>query len=196
MALIILGVLGSIFFGLHIYKPVNLNLTTPAAAVTVQDTAPQPAKPQTLPHSEPVHISIPGIDVDTDVVPTGLRTDGGLALPNQFDVTAWYTGGPAPGDLGPAVIAGHVDSTKGIAIFWRLRELVPGDTILISRVDGSTATFTVTEVQQYSQDSFPTDAVYGNIDYAGLRLITCGGTFSTTSGHYSDNIVVYARLTL
>jgi sortase (surface protein transpeptidase) len=193
MALTLAGLLGSVIFGLNIHHPVELNLGAQAAAQSsvVVDSS---ATPHTLPHATPVHITIPKIGIDTSVISTGLKADGSLALPNQFDVTAWYAGGPAPGDLGPAVIAGHVDSTTGIAIFWRLRELAPGDQIQIARADGSVATFTVIELQQYDQEAFPTEAVYGNINYAGLRLITCGGTFNTTTHHYDQNTVVYARL--
>jgi sortase (surface protein transpeptidase) len=115
-------------------------------------------------------------------------------MPDGFDFAGWYQYGPTPGELGPAVVVGHVDSTQGIAIFWRLRELLPGDEIYIDRQDGTTATLKVDDIQQYSQDQFPTDKVYGNIDHAGLRLITCGGTFSTVTHHYSDNTVVYASL--
>jgi sortase (surface protein transpeptidase) len=115
-------------------------------------------------------------------------------MPERYDITAWYTGSPTPGELGPAIIAGHVDSFKGTGIFFRLRELQPGDTVSVSRVDGTTATFKITSLEQYPKNSFPTQKVYGNITYAGIRLITCGGAFDSQTYEYTDNIVAYGEL--
>jgi sortase (surface protein transpeptidase) len=118
-----------------------------------------------------------------------------METPNVLDyVTGWYKYSPTPGELGPAIIVGHVDSYKGISVFWRLRELVPGDTIDITRADGSVAKFQVNSLQQFDQTNFPTQAIYGDINYAGLRLITCGGTFNRKTGHYDHNMVVFASL--
>jgi sortase (surface protein transpeptidase) len=188
VGLILLGLGGMLISGLHLQQPLNISLVKTVAA------APAPSASQALPASEPKQLRIPKIEVDTSLIQIGLQANGALDMPAAFDVAGWYNHSPTPGEIGPSVIAGHVDSPNGIAIFWRLRELVPGDTIQIDRADGSTAAFTVTKLEQYPQDSFPTESVYGNIDYVGLRLITCGGTFNTTTGHYSDNIVVYATL--
>lgn len=91
-------------------------------------------------------------------------------------------------------MVGHLDTVNGAAVFYRLRELVAGDTIEITRQDGKTAVFKVIGTEKYPQDDFATDKVYGAIDYAGLRLITCQGTYLRAKGHYSDNLVVYASL--
>ena len=94
--------------------------------------------------------------------------------------------------MGPAVLAGHVDSTAGPAVFWRLRDLAPGDEVLVDRADGTTARFTVTRVERHPKDAFPTDEVYGPTTGAELRLITCGGEFDRAARSYRDNVVVFA----
>ncbi|HEY7273537.1 MAG TPA: sortase, partial [Actinoplanes sp.] len=101
---------------------------------------------------------------------------------------------PTPGSLGPAVLAGHVDYHKQPGTFAHLATLASGDTVTVARQDGSTATFGVTAIQRYAKSRFPSAAVYGAINHAGLRLITCGGDFDSSTGHYRDNIVVYATL--
>src|SRR5690606_9563165 len=98
-----------------------------------------------------------------------------------------------PGELGPAIIAGHVD-WRGPAVFHELHRLVPEDEVTISRADGSVAVFRVTRVAQYPKNAFPTEEVYGDIDHAGLRLITCGGVLNRETGSHDDNIVVFAEL--
>ena len=113
--------------------------------------------------------------------------------PLESDEPGWYDGSPTPGEIGPAVILGHVDSARsGPAVFYDLAALLPGDTIGVTRADGTTVTFRVDEVARYPKRAFPTEAVYGDLDHAGLRLITCGGDFDRSAGSYEDNIVVYA----
>lgn len=193
--LVILGTSGTVYFSLHLKSPVRLDITSSShAAAESTKQAPQPPQSPSMPPSDPVIIRIPKIDLDTSIIPVGLDATGAIAMPNAFDITGWYTGGPTPGQIGPAVIVGHVDSIHGIAIFWRLRELVPGDMVSIDRQDGTTANFKVIDIKQFPQDAFPTSEVYGNINYAGLRLITCGGVFNTTTHHYSHNTVVYGQL--
>jgi len=193
--LVLIGTSGTVYFSLHLKSPVRLDITSSSRAAA-ESTKPEPQPPQSpsMPRSDPLRIRIPKIDLDTSIIPVGLDATGAIAMPNAFDITGWYTGGPTPGQIGPAVIVGHVDSIHGIAIFWRLRELVPGDIVAIDRQDGTTANFKVTDIKQFPQDAFPTQAVYGNINYAGLRLITCGGVFNTTTHHYSHNTVVYGQL--
>lgn len=195
-AALILGLTGVAYFGLNLQAPANITLvgSTSAAPAPVSTQTADVVRTKVLPRSEPLSLQIPTINLDTALTPVGLQQSGSIAMPDGFNIAGWYTQGPTPGELGPAVVVGHVDSTQGIAIFWRLRELVPGDTIYVGRQDGTTATFRVDRLQQYSQDQFPTTEVYGNIDHAGLRLITCGGTFNTETHHYSDNTVVYASL--
>jgi sortase (surface protein transpeptidase) len=103
-------------------------------------------------------------------------------------------GGAAPGALGPAVIAGHVTWDGAPAVFHRIGTLRPGDRVAVSRKDGKTAVFTVSRVDRFSKSRFPSKAVYGAIDHAGLRLITCGGTYDAARHRYLDNVVVFAKL--
>lgn len=147
--------------------------------------------------STPVALDIPSIDVHSDrLVDLAYAEDGALEVPTDFDLPGWFSPGPTPGQFGPAVIAGHVDSKKRPAVFYRLRDLKPGATVKVGREDGSTATFTVDKVEKYPKNRFPTSKVYGNsTNRAELRLITCGGSFDERTGHYRDNIVAYAHLT-
>jgi sortase (surface protein transpeptidase) len=156
------------------------------------------AKGRTLSRSVPVSLKIPAIGVDTPLMSLGLNPDRTIALPPvKGDAPAgWYKYLATPGEPGPAVILGHVDSAKdGPAVFYRLRELRPGDQISVTRTDGSIARFTVRSLAQYAKNHFPTDAVYGPVPDAELRLVTCGGSFDPVRRHYRDNIVVYAALT-
>jgi hypothetical protein len=124
----------------------------------------------------------------------GRDADGAMAVPGDATTVGWYTSAPTPGSLGPAILAGHVDFKSRPGTFAKLRTLKADDMITVERADGSVAMFAVTTVQRYAKDRFPSAAVYGAIDHAGLRLITCGGDFDTAKGHYEDNIVVYASL--
>lgn len=149
----------------------------------------------TLARSRPVRLTIASIGVDTHtIVALGKQPDGSLQVPARFDTPGWFTAGPAPGQLGPAVLAGHVDSTTGPGIFYRLGALRPGALVLITLADGSTARFTVDRVVSYPKNHFPTLAVYGATPRAELRLITCGGQFDHRTGHYLNNTVAYAHL--
>jgi hypothetical protein len=139
-------------------------------------------------------VVIPRIGVDAPVIDLGLNPDGTLQVPSNFAVAGWYAGGPEPGDVGPAVIVGHVDSRNGPAVFFAVRSLGPGDAIDVFE-GGRKMRFVVLSVQEYAKDAFPTTKVYGRVDYPALRLITCGGVFNTSTGHYTDNIVVYGKLT-
>jgi hypothetical protein len=143
--------------------------------------------------SAPTRLQIPAIGVDTDLIPLGLGASGALEVPPAGFPAGWYTGAPTPGELGPAVITGHID-WNGPGVFFALRSLTPGAVVTVWRADGSTAVFTVTEVAEYGKADFPTELVYGGLDYAGLRLITCGGKFNRRAGHYEDNIVAFASL--
>jgi hypothetical protein len=144
--------------------------------------------------SAPIGLRIPGIGVRaTRFVKLGLAANGEIEVPENADNPGWFTPGPSPGQLGPAVIAGHVDSTTGPAVFYRLSELRPGDRVEVDRRDGSVAMFTIDRVVSFAKASFPTRAVYGPTTRAELRLITCGGTYDAQSG-YLRNTVVFAHL--
>lgn len=145
--------------------------------------------------ANPVRIRIPSVDIDTKVSEElGLDEAGAIEVPTGYDNVGWYKYGPTPGELGPAVIIGHVDSYQGPAIFYSLGQLEIGDEIFIEREDGSTAVFQVHEYERPLQSDFPTRKVYGDIDHAGLRLITCTGTYDHGIQRYSHNLIVYAKL--
>ncbi|MBA3430393.1 MAG: class F sortase [Actinobacteria bacterium] len=147
----------------------------------------------------PVHperVRIPSIGVSAPVIDLVLNPDGTLEVPESFSVTGWWSGGAMPGEVGPAVIVGHVDSRTGPAVFYRLRDIEPGRFIEIVGTDGSSMKFRVERVEQHPKNAFPTERVYRETAEPELRLITCGGVFNRSTGHYLDNIIVFASLAL
>lgn len=173
----------------------------PAAAAGKTPSVPAPsgqwaAAPlaATAPVAMPTSLTIPAIGVQTRLVQLGLTAGGALQVPASTSVAGWYTGSPRPGQTGAAVIAGHVDSRLGPAVFFRLRLLRPGELVYVQRADGSLAVFGVSAVRTYPKAQFPTQAVYGPAPSAQLRLITCGGTFDQATGHYLSNVIVFASL--
>jgi sortase (surface protein transpeptidase) len=144
--------------------------------------------------SPPTSVTIPKLKVTSSLVPLGTQSDGAMEVPANADAVGWFTGAPTPGALGPAVLAGHVDWHGKKGAFANLSQLAAGDEVRVTRQDGSTAVFAVRSVNRYPKDKFPTDAVYGAIANAGLRLITCGGEFDSNTHHYLDNVVVFADL--
>jgi sortase (surface protein transpeptidase) len=153
---------------------------------------PAGAQPQpTAPTGPPSRVRIPRIDVDSSLMVLGLDRSGQLAAPTDYDRAGWFGAGTAPGDTGPAVIAGHVDSTTGPAVFYRLSELRPGDRVEVQR--GSRwIPFLVVATSRHDKDEFPTAEVYGPTPGPELRLVTCTGPFDDRTRHYRDNLVVYA----
>jgi sortase (surface protein transpeptidase) len=145
-----------------------------------------------LPPSPPVRVEIPAIGVSSSLVRLGLNPDRTMEVPGDFQVAGWFTGAPQPGQLGPAVIAGHVDSRTGPAVFYRLRDLRPGDQIRVVRADRRVVRFKVDSLASYPKQSLPPDAVYGATTTPALRLITCAGSFDRSSRSYRDNLVVSA----
>ncbi|WP_250214129.1 class F sortase [Acrocarpospora catenulata] len=144
----------------------------------------------------PAKLVIPQLGVSAPLRQVGVLRSGEVQVPplSQPKVAGWYKLGPVPGQPGPAVILGHVTTRRGPAVFSRLREVRRGNKIQVVRTDGSVAEFTVDGVEQVSKNTFPTKRVYGSLDTAGLRLITCGGVYNRKTGHYTDNIIVYATL--
>ncbi|MGY1777074.1 class F sortase [Geodermatophilus sp. SYSU D00804] len=156
---------------------------------------PADARRLVLPPSEPTRVSIPALDMTSRLMDLGLERDGTMEVPPGAYPAGWYDGSPTPGELGPAILAAHVDWAGEPGAFSGIDELLPGDEVVVDRADGTSAVFTVDRVEEHPKDEFPTDEVYGDIDHAGLRLITCGGAFDEESGDYLDNVVVFARLT-
>lgn len=161
--------------------------TAPAPQVVVEPT-------------EPTAVRIPDIDARSSLIPLGLDDQGALAVPpvSQPEQAGWFALGVHPGDVGPAVIAAHVNGRRnGVSVagvFARLAELQPGALVHVDRADGTTVSFEVTEVWQVDKDAFPTDAVYRDTTGPELRLITCGGIFNPAEHSYEDNVVVSAVL--
>ncbi|WP_231557928.1 class F sortase [Modestobacter caceresii] len=147
--------------------------------------------------AKPVSVGIPTIGVTSDLLRLGLNDDGTVEVPplGPDDQAGWYERGPAPGDAGPAVLLGHVDSAEhGPGIFFDLGALQPGDEVEVARADGTVAVFAVDRVERHPKDDFPTIEVYGDTADAQLRLITCGGDFDSAVRSYEDNVIAFATL--
>lgn len=164
----------------HPASPLAAASTTTAPPVTV------------VARSTPVTLSIPAIGVAVAVSELGLNPDGTVQVPTDFQEPGWYRLGPSPGQVGSAVILGHVDSYQGPAVFFNLRSLTAGDAVDVTLADGLVAHFVVTSVAMYPKDQFPAQQVYGSHGNSQLQLVTCGGTFDSQTGHYLSNIVVYS----
>jgi sortase (surface protein transpeptidase) len=151
---------------------------------------PEPHSGKRVPR--PVELTIPRIRVSTPLEKLGRTPKGTLQVPDSTTIAGWYTGSPRPGEIGSAIIAGHIDSTSGPGVFFRLRLLRPGNLVYVRRADRTLAVFRVTGEHMYPKNEFPTEQVYGPVVDAELRLITCGGAFDPTTGSYLSNVVVYA----
>jgi hypothetical protein len=169
-------------------------------APSSSDRNASPAAGPDLAQSTPVSISIPAIAVTSKLMQVGLNADGTIQVPPLNDPpftneAAWYKYSPTPGQPGPSIIEGHVDSAReGPSVFFRLGALKPGDLVNVTLADRQVAVFKITAVRQYPKSQFPTSTVYGFTDYASLRLITCGGSFDEQSGSYNSNVVAFASL--
>jgi sortase (surface protein transpeptidase) len=192
LAIVVAGTLGLLLthHSTPAMKPVAVGVGALPAPSGPIVAPPQSADP--APVASPVSLTIPLIGVKTSLITLGLQASGALQVPVSTAVAGWYTGSPRPGSIGSAIIVGHIDSHKGPGVFHRLDTLRPGDKVYVRRADGTIVLFRVTRVLTYLKDQFPTQTVYGPTPDAELRLITCGGTFDDTTGHYLSNIVVYA----
>jgi sortase (surface protein transpeptidase) len=140
----------------------------------------------------PIRLSIPAINVDAAIEQAGLTATGVMQEPSGPDIVAWYSLGPRPGEPGNAVIAGHVDWTTRLAVFWHLRDLRPGGTIRVAGQDGISRVFIVTRTIAYPRDHVPLIEVFGAATVAHLNLVTCTGTFDSDSHQYDETLVVAA----
>ena len=168
--------------------------TGPGASSPTSASTATPTTTERMSRSRPTSVSIPSLGVSSSVIDLGRQPDDTMEVPQDATSTGWFTGSPTPGELGPSVLAGHVTWDKQPAVFFELGSMRDGQRVEVSRADGSTAVFEVTDVGQYPKTDFPTDKVYGEVDHAALRLITCGGHFDGETGHHVDNVVVYAEL--
>lgn len=163
-------------------------LVVPPAPASARSTSAAPV----IASARPVRLRIPAIGVDAGLEQLATDAHHVLQPPRDAAKAGWYVASAVPGDLGPSVIAGHVDSARGPAVFWRLRELGAGDRISVAISDGRTVAYRVVSVRRYPRDQFPTEDVYGPTPDTALRLITCGGTYDRRARHYRDNVVVFA----
>lgn len=169
--------------------PVATSTATPAPTTS----APSVAAAAPVSASAPVRVSIAAIGLDEPLIDLGIADDGAMEVPVDYDQVGWFTGGGRPGGTGPTVIAAHVDSPTGPAVFQELNALVAGDLVEVEDAAGEPHVYRVTEAADYPKTAFPTARVFGATTRDELRLITCGGVFDRDSGHYVDNRVVYAE---
>ncbi|MFJ1545310.1 class F sortase [Streptomyces sp. NPDC088246] len=176
----------------------------PAAAPEVlgSHAAPRPVTPSApavgpaMSRSVPTRLQIPSLAVKAPFTALSIGADGRLnpPPPNDSNLVGWFKGGVTPGERGAAIVAGHVDTTTGPAVFLQLQFLKPGSTVDITRADGSVATFKVDSVETFNKAKFPDKRVYSDTPSAQLRLITCGGPYNRKAKHYEDNVVAFAHL--
>jgi hypothetical protein len=166
--------------------------TGPAAPDPVRPApgSPAPARPAAV--GEPVSLAIPAAGVKARVVAVGLRPDRTMEVP-PVDLAGWYEPGPRPGEPGPAVLVGHVDSRRGPAVFHRLGGLRPGDRIVVGQRGSAASSFVVERVERHPKEALPVGRIWSGTRRPVLRLITCGGSFDRSTGHYRDNVIVFAR---
>ncbi len=191
----LISILGSLIFNSELsFKDLKLDVS-PEVEMETEIKSSNSIEGPILEKSFPTRLRIPKLNIDTNFVePLGLEDNGEVSVPDSYTEVGWYKHSPTPGQLGPAIVLGHVDSHTGPAIFFYLGQLKEGDDVYIDREDGTSAQFKIEKLERYKQSEFPTELVYGNINYAGLRLITCSGIFSKGEQRYSHNLVVYARL--
>ncbi|KFU75454.1 Sortase (surface protein transpeptidase) [Amycolatopsis lurida] len=167
-------------------------------APAAQQAPAESTVPVTKPFSgtRPTNVKIPKIGAESNLIAVAVNKDGKMAVPSAKKPmqAAWYQLSPVPGDVGPAILLGHVDGNKQPGIFYKLKDVNPGDEVLVDRSDGKSLKFVVEKKDQVPKDQFPEEAVYGNTDKPQLRLITCGGVFDQEEHSYKDNIIVYANL--
>jgi hypothetical protein len=180
--------------------PAAPTIMPPTATARPQPTGPPPTatpEPAAAPQASaglPQRIRIPRLRIDTSVEHVGLTQDGAMDVPKRYDTVGWYKLGTRPGEIGSAVMAGHLDSKTGPAIFWRLRELRPGDDLFVRSDDGQERRFVVQGTETYRFDDAPLERIFAAADGALLNLITCGGTFDRRSENYDQRLVVFAAL--
>jgi hypothetical protein len=169
-------------------EPVPVAATPRAVVALDTPSAPVPVAPAL----RATAVRLPTLGVDSTLVDLDVDAAGVLVPPVDPDVAGWYRRGAVPGEQGPTVIAGHVDSRAGPAVFFRLDELAPGDPVEVARSDGRAFAYRVVSVESHPKDAFPTALVYGPAPGSVLRLVTCGGEFDPRRRHYRDNVVVTA----
>lgn len=173
--------------------------STAAPATTTPSAAPATCTPVSYPNDGPLPVSvrIQKLGVSSNLIPLCLNADQTVQVPptSTPQVVGWYALHPRPGDVGPAVLLAHTDGDRQLGAFHNLKNLRAGDKVSIGRADGSPAVFSITKVETYTKDQFPTQSIYGPTLGPELRMISCTGPFSAATGQYQDNIVAFAKLT-
>ncbi|WP_019816386.1 class F sortase [Saccharomonospora saliphila] len=188
---------GMVLLALSLLTGCSFGTDTVAGTPVFDHTVPAASDegPTFLPAAKPTRLRIPAITVDAEnIVDLGLNPDRTMEVPQGAQRVGWYSESPTPGELGPSVLAAHVDWKNEKGVFYDLRRLSSGDEVIIDRADGTSLLFEVELVERYRKDRFPTSRVYGDVDRAELRLITCGGVFDSDAQSYEDNVVAYAKL--
>ncbi len=144
--------------------------------------------------SVPTTLWIPAIGLAVSLGTLGLNADGSVQTPTTITQPGWFRLGPSPGQVGSAVILGHVDNYSGPGVFFQLRTLAAGDQVYVALADGDIARFAVNSVAMYTKTQFPAQRVYASHGSSALQLVTCGGVFDHQTGSYLSNIVVYTSL--
>jgi hypothetical protein len=205
-AVLVLVAAGCLTVGLRGHRvvlagPVSPRVTLPPPvadrAASGQPVAVPAARPKpvlAVARSTPVALHIPAIGVNVPLSGLGLNANGTVQVPTDFQQPGWYRLGPSPGQVGSAVILGHVDSYLGPAVFFDLRDLRAGDRVSVDLADGTVVHFQVLAVAMYLKAKFPSLKVYASHGYSALQLVTCGGAFDYQTRHYLSNIVVYTAL--
>jgi hypothetical protein len=155
-----------------------------------RQSQPQP-QPGAAGRPGPSTLFIPKLGVRAAIVGVGLKANGAMQTPDPGQV-GWYRHGPKPGDPGPAVLVGHIDNRTGPDVFHRLGRLRRGDEILVGRPDGTTTRFLVGRLERHPKTELPTSRIWTKSNRPLLRLITCAGSFDHATGHYRDNLILYA----
>lgn len=180
--------------GVDAYVPAGIARAAAEALAEAPAEATPEAEPEPPPGvQQPARIRIPAIEVDAPIVGVGLLDSGEMEVPDP-GLAGWYDLGPRPGAPGPSVIAAHVDSYRGPDVFYRLRELEPGDVIEVHGAGGDIARFVVESSEQELKEALPADRIWNDTTEPVLRLITCGGDFDRSRRSYRSNIIVYAAL--
>lgn len=176
--------------------PAPAVVSLPAAPASPAPSASGSTGPRELPPSYPERISIKSIAVDAPFTPLSIGSSGQLEAPPADDanLVGWFKNGATPGERGTSVVAGHVDTKTGPAVFLLLSTLKAGNTVDITREDGAVATFKIDSVETFSKADFPSKRVYADNGTAQLRLITCGGVYDKAKKDYEDNVVAFAHL--
>lgn len=176
-----------------ITAPTDMTQPRPTARPVIP-TAPRPGPHPLVARSAPLELRIPAIDLAVSVSTLALNPDNTVEVPTNAEQPGWFRLGPSPGQLGSAVILGHVDSKRGPAVFYRLRSLRPGNRVDVSLTNGDVASFAVTKVATYPNSRFPARQVYTSHGHSALQLVTCGGRYDKRTG-YQANVVIYTALT-